>query len=250
MRNKVYRAVLWVVAVGLFVPTVNAGILATTGNSMPGFQGTRSFSDAFFGAEVNASLDFATFAPADSGSNTFDDFLGEFTIPFVHSVPSNQYVYAYQAEILSPTSPKAESVSVGTSFSGNLSGPSHIPLSDYGDGGGENGDAEPSLSQFSGGTSAIWFYRVELAPSFFEGTLNPGDWTAIMFFSSTDPPTWDSAQVSAGLASGKSIPGENYPLTGLGGTGVPTPAPEPGTCALLVLGLSAIVFLRKRRHAV
>lgn len=249
MNNRVYKIVSWVVAVGLFVPAVNAGILATTSNSIPGFQGTRSFSNAFFGSQVNANLDFAAFAPADSGSNTFDDFLSEFGISFVHGVPSDHHVYVYQAEILSPTSPNAESVSVGTNFSGNLSGPSHIPLSAYGNGVGENGDAEPSSSQFAGGTSAFWNFLVETDPGSFEGTLNPLDWTAIMFFSSTDEPTWDSAQVSAGLASGKSVPGEDYPQTGLGGTGVPSPSPEPGTSVLFGLGLLILgMWSRKRRN--
>ena len=130
MRYWVYKNVTagLVVAVVGFAQVAQAGILAGTSNAIPGFNGTRSYSDGpvfppSLNDEINVDVDFAAFAPASSGQDTFDDFLSEFGIGFTHSVPNNYYVYAYQVHILSPTAPAAHILfTVGTQLSGELGG--------------------------------------------------------------------------------------------------------------------------------
>jgi len=233
---------------------VAAGILATTSEALPGYQGTRTFSAGpvlppFLNDEINVSVDFAVFEPDNlGGSHSFDDFLDGLGVVFAHGVPASHYVYAYQLHILTTTTPSAQLFTVGTHFSGELGGsaPSYIPVSVYGNGGAVagNGD-ENSTKESYQGTSALWEFTT-IGETSFEGNLDEGEWSAVLFFSSTDSPTWDTAQVTAGNVSGASTSGEDYAATGLGGTGVPTPFPEPGTCVLLGLGLLVSVGLGRR----
>ncbi len=244
MRNLAYRILFVGIALAAFAQLAQAGILATTGNAIPGFSGSRTYSDGpafppFLNDEINVDVDYAAFAPADSGQDTFDDFLSEFVITFAHSVPSDHYVYAYQAHVLAPTDPAAHIFTVGTQFSGELGGsaPSYIPLADYGNGGGENGDEEPTDSAYQGSTSAYW----EFLSVSNDGLLDPGEWSAIVFFSAIHGPTWDSTQINAGIASASSNASD--PVN----TGVPSPAPEPGTLTLLGLGLFMLSSWRRKR---
>jgi len=230
-----------VLAAVLAAASAQAGILASSSNAISAFQGTRSFSGSLFFDQVTADVDYAAFAPGK-----FDDFLSEFSISFTHSVPSSSYVYAYQVHAVATTSPQAESFSVGLSFSQGVDGtaPSFIPLSAYGNGTGENGDEEPNALQFSGTppTSALWEFRKEIVPNFFQGTLDQGEYSAILFFSASHGPKYDSAQVSAGLASGKSD------FNDLANTGAPVPAPEPGSLILFALGGLGLLALDRRRR--
>ncbi len=237
--------------------STRAGILATTTNALSGFQGTRSFTDGpvlppFLLDEVTANIDFAVFAPVDSGSDTFDQFLSEFGITFAHGVPSNHYTYAYQVEVDFAFS-AAQLFTVGTEFSGVLGGsaPSFIPIADYGNGGVVNGDGDEdaTATSYQGGTSALWEYKTSTGPSSFVGNLDSTEWSGIMYFSANNAPTWDAAQLTAGLASAGSASGEDYPSTGLGGTGVPTPAPEPGSLILLGIGLGSTLVMGGRRRS-
>lgn len=240
------RRLQWVVVtlvmavIGFNGNPAGAGILEDTAYALPGFQGSRDFAASFFFNEVYADFDFAAFAPVESSSYNFDAFLAEYGIVFDSGVPDDHYVYAYQAHVLESTSPNAEMVTVGTVFSGSVGGvaPSFVPLSAYGDGVGENGNEEPLLTSYQGSpaTSALWRY-VEAGA----GTLSAGEWTAIMYFSSTHPPTWDSAQINAGLASGKSN------LQDLINTGVPSPSPEPSSLLMLVIGAALLAIGRRRR---
>jgi len=244
-----------VVGVAVVATTVaQAGILATSSDAISAFQGTRTLSGNVSGGgffpdnDVNADIDYAAFAPGK-----FDDFLSVNGISFVHSVPSTSYVYAYQIRMLAPTSPLADVFSVGLTFSAGTEGlaPSFIPVSDYGAGTGGNGDIDPTgagtiqPTEYVGGvnpTSALWNFKTVTGGSNIEGTLDVGDYSAILFFSATNGPKFDSAQISAGLASGKSDPGN------LAGTGVPVPAPEPGSLLLVCLGSFGLLVLGKRKR--
>ncbi|NOY43820.1 MAG: PEP-CTERM sorting domain-containing protein [Planctomycetes bacterium] len=234
-----------VVGVVMVTATVaQAGILATSGNAMSGFQGTTNLSDSFFFNDVNADIDYAAFAPGK-----FDDFLTEFSIGFTNPVSPTSYVYAYQIQMLTPTDPMADVFSVGLVFSEGVEGlaPSFIPVTTP----GAVGNIDPTgaltilPTEYVGGanpTSALWNFKATTGPSSIEGTLDEGDFSAILFFSATNGPKYDSAQITAGLASGKSDFGD------LEGTGVPVPAPEPGSLLLLSLGSFGLLALGRRKR--
>ncbi len=258
LRNLQFSFVLSLVAMAMAsaATAVQAGALATSSNAISAFQGTRAlsghFDDGFGGLlfpdnDVNADIDYAVFSPGK-----FDDFLTEFSIPFTHSVAPTDYVYAYQIHMLAPTTPKADIFSVGLVFSSGVQGtaPSFIPVSTYGSGTGGNGDIDPTgangipATEFLGGvdpTSSLWHFKSSTGPSSSVGTLDVGNYSALLFYSATNGPKFDSAQISAGLASGKSDLGD------LLNTGVPVPAPEPSSLLMFALG-SLGLFARGTRR--
>ncbi|MCC6682087.1 MAG: PEP-CTERM sorting domain-containing protein [Phycisphaeraceae bacterium] len=239
------RKLTWALTAGLSLALIsvaaNAGILASSTNAMGAWQGSRNFVNSAGPMVLDVNLDFAVFAPGTLGL-----FLSEYSITptaETNAVPGSSYVYAYQIITNPSDTEDILQLTVGSSaFSGVLAGtvdglaPATLVLP---------GTVDAALKAFQGDdigqpglqpTSALW--------DFVSGStalLNAGESSAILFFSSTDGPVWDSAMVNAGLLVGQSNFGN------LTGTGVPRPSPEPASLFLIGMG-AALLGGRVRRH--
>ncbi len=204
MRNA--QAMIWplMLAVGLVASAAPAGVLNTSPYAMSGFVGTQTFSGAVVIWTVNASVDYAVFAP------------GKFDLAFgPGSDPSagGHYVYAYQLTNTGSSEPLVE-MTVG------LDGDETVGTIGFLAG----ANIDPSSSTFPGPTSARW--------EFAAGTMPTSAMTDILFFTSPQPPEFDSATVKATASASNPMPS-------------PVPIPEPVTLGLL---LGGGVWLSRRRR--
>jgi len=193
------------------VGAAHGGVLATDGNAMADWQGTRAFDTGdLFGITVfTADIDYAVYAP------------GTFSLtPQAGAVPeADEYVYAYQivdvADGVMGTA-HVERYSVG--LNGGNEQPGVIGYVEVPPG---DGDVNPSNSAF-GYLTAGWDFNTGV----YEDEISP-----VLYFSSPFGPEWDTASVTGTMSAGD---------TKL----MPSPAPEPGTIALLAVGAAAL--LRRR----
>lgn len=186
-----------------------AGLLsANSGGAIPAFTGTQLYSNSFAGFSVNASVDYAVFAP------------GAFGVAFPGQDPSGgtDYVYAYQINNLTGTIPASTAIS---QFTVGLDGDEPLGATGFIT---DVGVTDPSASGYVGGgpTSVAFDFAPQIP---LDGT------SAVLFFTSAAAPELDSATVHAAWADTHELP---------------SPLPEPATLGLLALGL-VIAGGRKRR---
>ncbi len=187
---------------------VEAGLLsANSGGAIPAFTGSQAFVDGFAGFTVNASVDFAVFAP------------GAFGVAFPGLDPSAgaDYVYAYQ--IINSDTPDASAIST---FTVGLDGDE--PLGAI----GFIGAAflvDPSGSSYVGigPSSAAWDFT---AP----GVIPVDTESSILIFTSAAAPGLDFATVSGAWSATRELP---------------SPMPEPAALGLVALGMGLISLRRK-----
>ena len=186
-----------------------AGLLsANSGGAIGAFTGTQLFSNDFGGFTVNASVDYAVFAP------------GAFGVAFPGQDPSNgsDYVYAYQINNLPGTIPAATAIS---QFTVGLDGDEPLGATGFVSG---IGITIPSSTGYvgSGPTSVAFDFAANIP---FDGT------SAILIFTSAAAPELDTATVHAAWADTHLLP---------------SPSPEPATLGLLAMGLGLIGTRRRK----
>jgi hypothetical protein len=189
--------------------TAEAGLLsANSGGAIAAFTGTQLFSNSFAGFTVNASVDYAVFAP------------GAFGVAFPGQDPSNgsDYVYAYQINNLPGTIPAATAIS---QFTVGLDGDEPLGATGFIT---DIGVTNPSATGYVGaGPTSVAFDFSPQIP--FDGT------SAVLLFTSAAAPELDTATVHAA-----------WPDTHL----LPSPTPEPATLGLLAMGLGLIGTRRRK----
>ncbi len=158
--------------------SVNAGVLASAGGSIPTSTGTQLFDNSFGGFSVSANVDFAVFAP------------GAFGTAFPGEDPSGgaHYVYAYQIENLD-----TDIVTMTVGLDGDEI------LGTVGFVGGV-GLVDPAAALFvgAGPSSVAW--------DFDPAQLTSGLSSAVLYFTSADAPGLDSATVLATFADSHDLP--------------------------------------------
>lgn len=195
-------------AVMMGANATEAGLLSSSsGGAIPAYTGTQTFVNSYSGFAVDASVDYAVFAP------------GAFGVAFPGLDPSAgaDYVYAYQ--ITNNDTPEATDIStftVGLDGDESLGSIGFIPGALL---------IDPSASAYvgSGPTSAAWDFT---AP----GVIPDLASSAVLFFTSANAPEWDNATVSAAWSATAQLP---------------SPTPEPATLGLVALGLGLIGMRRK-----
>lgn len=181
--------------------SAQAGLLsASSGGAIAGFTGTQLFDDDFFGFTVSANVDYAVFAPG--------------TFPFADPSGGTDYVYAYQIENLDSDVNKLTVGLDGDEPLGSIGFISDVGLTD------------PTASAYvgAGPTSAAWDFT---SP----GALTINNSSAVLFFTSSAAPEWDSATVDAAWANSQNLP---------------SPLPEPAALGLMAMGLG-LACVRRRR---
>jgi hypothetical protein len=181
-----------------------------TPGTIPAFTGIRSFETYEFGEYVYTQVGYTVFAP------------GDFDVAFPGQDPSGgaDYVYAYKIGNWNPYDFSSVSPDV-SKFTVGLDGDE--PLGTIGFIGGEGVDPSASLFVGTGPTSAAW--------DFDPGQLTDGAESAILFFTSPNPPEWDTATVTAAGASTHNLP---------------SPVPEPASLGLLAV--AAVTGMGRRYH--
>ena len=195
-------------AVFMGVSVAEAGLLsANSGGAIPAFTGTQAFVNSFSGFTVNATVDYAVFAP------------GAFGVAFPGQDPSSgtDYVYAYQ--ITNSDTPDATAVST---FTVGLDGDEPLGAIGFYD---PAALVDPTASAYvgSGPTSAAWDFT---AP----GVIPVNSESAILLFTSSAAPEWHASTVSGAWSSTHELP---------------SPTPEPAALGLVALGMGLISLRRK-----
>lgn len=251
-------------AMGLGVATAQAGDIGLDSDGTAILSGTRNFVFDDFGfpfafpmdaGDTVAVVDYAVYGPTTNFATTAlgVDPRGAFT---------DHYLYAYQVEFLGSTSSTASSIlsslSVGLDDlilnSGKGAFPTFPALLDENDNPltdttdefervGVTGDIDtgdtPATATFvtkSGGQvdgsfierqNVLWEFE-DSGPDAF----NLNEFSNVLYFSSAEPPEFDSATL--GYSDGQAT------------QGLPSPAPEPTSVALMMGGLMALAGRRRR----
>lgn len=184
-----------------------AGVLAVDSNGMAGWQGTVNYS----GMSVLAKVDYCVYAP------------GQFALSFSGLLPevsASDYVYAYQVYDLA-NGIYGAAQSYVLQFSVGLDGDEQVDVIGAKSDGGAS-TVTPASSYFAGDSlTSVWN---------FNPTIQVGQQSAILYFSSPFAPEWDQATVSGWFPAGTQQ--------------VPSPTPEPATLSLL--GLGALALCRRK----
>jgi hypothetical protein len=164
---------------------------------MSAWQGTLQFDN---GVGLVTKMDYAVYAPGTFGG----------------SVPTNEYVYAYQVFQISTSNLTMASVGI-LEGSGAANAQTNLAY-------GVSGGVMPAAGfpQFTGNSFIAWF----------NPQLSAGQYSVVLLFTSPNAPTRTDASV---MNSGKSSQKPD----------APTPLPEPAT--LVLLGLSGLAVICKRR---
>lgn len=199
------------VVVVLLTGSAAGGVLVTDPNGMGGeWQDSQHYS----GASIEADLDFCVYAPGQF-NKTFED-----PVPLVGD---DNYVYAYQIVEVAIGNMGADKSFVRWLKVG-LGADEDVDVIGYFDDGSDN-LVSPSESKFAADLqSAIW--------NFNSPTVQVGEHSAILYFSSPFAPEWGSGTMSGWF--------------GAGPHDVPSPTPEPGTLALMGIGLVAVLRARRK----
>jgi hypothetical protein len=227
-----------------------AGLLKTTpyryddGTNAP-WQGDRHLvGGPLIGAEIDATVDFAVFAPASAGQGTFQQFLDDnYAGAPADPTAGTEFIYAYQFATVAVAKTTGGGASGIITFTVDLDpedplgptapighddpvAPSFIPLG-FGPG-DESPTSNNTTPAFPGegplhGSSAKWD---------FGGLLQVGETSTVLFFSSTRRPEFANGQASVSIVSGQDL--------------FPSPIPEPSTFVLLALGACALLGWRSR----
>lgn len=199
-------------AVALWVAgSAAGGILATDSNGMEPWQDTLYYESI----SVNVDLDFCVYEPGQF-TKTFND-------PFP-AVDGDHYVYAYQVvEVADGSVPSFSSfvlqLSVGLDADEEVG-----VIGSYDDGSANL--VSPDNPFFAGDyQTAVWH---------FSPTVQIGEHSAILYFTSPFAPEFDNGTVTGWMPAGTQ--------------NVPSPVPEPGTLALLAGGAVASLFRMRRKR--
>ncbi|MGH7179487.1 MAG: hypothetical protein ACREJC_19075 [Tepidisphaeraceae bacterium] len=207
--------------ISLLGASASAGILASDGNAIAGFHGSKPFAAAVGPLSFNASVDYAVYSPG-----TFTTTFGAGSDPSAGA----QYVYAYQMTNTGTTAQRApDFLTVG--FNGDQQ-PANIEAlpNIFGDYGVDPINPSTFIPAAPPYTSANWNYNnaTPLLPS--------GISSEILLYTSPNPPGFYNSSVKAG-ALVNTLPGA---------LGLPSPIPEPTGAALAVLS-GALLGMRRRR---
>ncbi len=185
---------------------------------MSGCTGNITVTDGLTGSTLlTARVEYAVYSS--------DVFHGLFGVV----VPSNEYVYCYQAfDFSSPTSKKAITkfnVGLGTPGVGALV----TGIGEFNDASGPAGTASTSRNFVGAGplyTSATWSYS--------STNIALGGNSATLFFASPEPPTVEPVTVSSGAyAASGSVASPS------------TPVPEPPVLLSLMIASGFYIFVRR-----
>ncbi|HEY4308650.1 MAG TPA: PEP-CTERM sorting domain-containing protein [Pirellulales bacterium] len=202
-----------------FATIAVAGPLPLNPDAIPGFSGTSTVASGLIaGKTLNASIDYAVFAPGQ-----FNAYFG----PGADPSNGTQYVYAYELTNTGATANVSRSANLLTvdllpaSLAQNIG---YLPVANG------NYGTLPSGSSFADSppSSSRW--------SFSAPVIGLGGVSQIVLFTSPEPPTRGTAAVvGGGLQATTTVP--NY---------VPTPIPEPSTFVLMAIAGSALALIRRR----
>jgi hypothetical protein len=205
-RRIAAAAVLGLVAG--FAATADAALLMNDPAALPSWTGTRGFYQTDGTYTLDVTVDYAVFAP---GAYAGVDPSG-----------GSEYVYAYQVRnLIDLNSVEISTLTVGIlplTGAHNLNVDSTYALL---------GGLTPSTVSMSS-SSARWFFGAD--------TIDAGEWSEVLLFTSPNGPRWLSGSVADGGLSDRQA--------------MPSPTPEPMTLALLTLGGAALVGSAARRRRI
>ncbi len=225
-----------VLVVGGWITAALAGPLSSTpraigtGGPDAGYwRGSVDFQQAFFGNEVEATLDWAVFAPG-----AFQLFLDDVGVAATDPAPG-QVVYAYQLSEVVTAVPGVGSVSVGLDSTGVVSTPPTEVLT------GWAGEQPISSAYLSGTTAAYWSFS---AAGNNAALVDAGEISPLLVFASPNVPQLDTFQVYSGVAgyNGNSL----EPLTMVGSPSDEPWVPEPGSFLLALVGIVGFSLAGRR----
>jgi hypothetical protein len=209
---------------------VQADTLVGDPHAMSGFDGTVPMTGAKHGYSLVASVDYAVYAPGSFDLSFPGDDLGD----------NGSYVYAYQLFNSGTSNVSIATFSVGLNPAAEVANQEQLadPISPAGD------PSQPPGFTSSDPTSAVWYFN-GLNGSV---TVNPGDKSEILIFTSPYAPTWASTAMMASHSLSAQTPSSGTPGQG---NGIPSPIPEPSTMLLLVgAALGLLGFARWQKRAI
>ncbi len=185
-------------------------------NAIPGFTGSQAFSVTNNGDLLEVDVDYAVFAPGDypgAGVAGTDPSGG------------GDYVYAYQAYVSTTGNVGMSQLSLGL-LDDDFVNPQPDPLNVafYDTLHETTGGDVPSNSFLMSASVLVWW-------RFTTSEVSPGDHSVVVLITSDFGPTFEPASVTGGGMSAQET--------------LPSPLPEPTTVALM--GLGAVVMLRRRQ---